>query len=117
MSEETIDPKLQEKLDRLAELEEKEAKQKRTQNVLTAKTNLRAKWALQNGCPVDKKHAEFYVDLDKKVRDTLSIKEIIEFAESKDDVTNATAHANAMIQKNEGTKAPENQEPSAQFVQ
>jgi len=91
------------KLDKLLAQEEK---QKRYQQVLNAKLTLQAKWARLNGCPVDKKHAEFYLGVDEQIRDTIPVIQLIAFADAWDEKTDATAHAVEMLGKKEGTEEP-----------
>lgn len=106
-----LDPQLKAKLERLKKLEAKEAKQKRYQQVQNAKTNLRAKWAKQNNCPITKNHAEFYTDLDEQMRESLSIEQIMELGDSWNSESDAKAHAVNALQK--GQSAETHDEPSA----
>lgn len=96
-------------------------KQKRYQQVLNAKVTLQAKWARLNKCPITKKHAEFFADLDSEVRDTLTIEQIMSMADTREDGVEATAQAVDTMResKKEGTEEPslddetEEEEPSA----
>ena len=85
-----------------------EEKQKRYQQVLNAKTTLQAKWARLNGCPITKKHAEFFADLDSELSKTLTLDEIMSMADTRKDGVEATAHAVDMMResKKEGAEEP-----------
>ena len=96
---------------RLEKLEAKEEKQKRYQAILNAITNLRAKWAMMNGCPITRKHAVFYADLDEHLKKSLSVDEVMAMADSKDSATEATAHAMAELNKKGGTEVQNEYEP------
>ena len=105
MAEEMVEisAAMKKKLDKLLAQEEK---QKRYQQVLTAKTTLQAKWARLNGCPVDKKHAEYYLGVEENLRDNIPVLQLIAFADDWDEKEDATAHAVTMLGKKEGTEEP-----------
>lgn len=103
MSEKTLTATEYAKFRRLVE---KEVKQKRYQQVLNAKISLQAKWAKLNGCPVDTKHAEFYLGINESLRETLTISQMIDMVATWDQSNDANAHAVDMLNKNEGTEEP-----------
>jgi hypothetical protein len=62
-------------------LKQEKAKQKYYQKVLNSKISLQAKWAKINGCPIDTKHAEYYLGLPEHLREAMTVDQIISAVE------------------------------------
>jgi hypothetical protein len=99
---------------RFEKLLAKDEKQKRYQQVQSSKNNLRAKWAVENNCPITKQHAEFYTDMDERLKNTLSLSEIIAMADSKDSFSEPNAHVITEMHKKKDAEAPDENDSDAQ---